>query len=175
MWQSNEGNPTLLNRAWIALGSNIEPEKNLLAAVNQLIEIGLILTSSNVYQTPAIARTSQDDYLNSAVLIETELAPLQIYERLRSIEADLGRVRTEDKYAARTIDLDLCMYDDLVMELPQITLPDPDLLERPFLAVTLAELNPDAVHPLSGETLAEISHRLRPFGEMTLRDDVVLT
>jgi 2-amino-4-hydroxy-6-hydroxymethyldihydropteridine diphosphokinase len=165
----------LASLAWIALGSNIEPEKNLLGAVDRLHEIGDILRCSNVYQTPAIARTPQADYLNAAVLVETELAPLQIYEQLRAIESDLGRVRTSDKYAARTIDLDLCIYDDLVMDMPEITLPDPDLLDRPFLAVTMAELDPDTVHPHSRETLAEISHRLRPFGEMTLRNDVVLS
>ena len=161
--------------AWIALGSNIEPENNLVAAVERFPELGVVLRCSSVYQTPAIASTPQSDYLNAAVLIETELAPLQIYAQLRDIEADLGRVRTSDKYAPRTIDLDLCLYDDLVMELHEITLPDPDLLDRPFLAVTMAELDPEHIHPLSKETLAEIAHRLRPFGEMTLRDDIILS
>jgi len=74
---------------------------------------------------------------------------------LRRIEADLGRVRTADKYAARTIDLDILLYGDRIIDQPDLKVPDPDLRERAFLIVPLAELAPDVVLPDDGRAAAE--------------------
>lgn len=106
--------------------------------------------------------------------IETEIAPEDLRSLLRRIEGVLGRVRSEDKYAARPIDLDLVLYDDLVIDGSNLRLPDPDLLTRAYLAVTVAELSPERRHPLTGETLAAIAGRLAPSACLTSRPDVVL-
>ena len=160
--------------AFIALGSNIDPETNLPLAAARLSELGNPIAVSKVYQNPAIANEPQPDYLNAAILIETALDPLAIREKLREIEADLGRIRTADKFAPRTIDLDLCILGDRVLDHELLSLPDPDLLERAYLAVTLAELRPDFLHPLTGETLEEIAHELQKDAELNPRSDVVL-
>jgi 2-amino-4-hydroxy-6-hydroxymethyldihydropteridine diphosphokinase len=164
----------LTELAFIALGSNIDPETNLPLAAARLSELGNLIAVSKVYQNPAIADEPQPDYLNAAVLIKTTLDPLAIRDKLREIEADLGRIRTADKFAPRTIDLDLCILGDRVLDHELISLPDPDLLERAYLTVTLAELRPDFLHPLTGETLEEIANKLQKHMALKSRSDVVL-
>jgi len=164
----------LTELAFIALGSNIDPETNLPLASTRLSELGKPIGASTVYQNPAIADEPQPDYLNAAILIETALDPLAIRDKLREIEADMGRIRTEDKFAPRTIDLDLCLLGDLVLDHELLSLPDPDLLKRPHLAVTIAELRPDFPHPLTGDALKEIANKLQKGANLKPRPDVVL-
>ena len=161
--------------AFIALGSNIDPETNLPLASSRLSELGKPIAASTVYQNPAIADEPQPDYLNAAVLIETTLDPLTIRVKLREIEADLGRIRTEDKFAPRTIDLDLCILGNRVLDHELLSLPDPDLLKRAYLAVTLAELRPDFLHPITGDSLEEIATRVRKNTVLKARLDVDLS
>jgi 2-amino-4-hydroxy-6-hydroxymethyldihydropteridine diphosphokinase len=168
----NEELRTLRKRAFISLGSNIEPEDYLPKAIQKLKQLGEIVTVSGVYQNPAIGRPAQGDFLNAAVLLLTELQALELRAELRAIEAELGRVRTEDKYAARTVDLDLCLYENLIYQSPDFKLPDPDILERPHVAVPLADLDPDFEHPISAEPLVAIANRLRPGAELHPREDV---
>jgi 2-amino-4-hydroxy-6-hydroxymethyldihydropteridine diphosphokinase len=160
--------------AFVSLGSNIEPEKHLPLAVARMRELGELITCSRVYQNPAIASEPQPDYLNAAILIETQLQPLEMRARLRAIEIQLDRVRTADKYAPRTIDLDLCLYGDLQLESPELTLPDPDILERPHLALTLSELDPQKKYPGTSRSLREIANDLEQGVDFTLRPDVSL-
>jgi 2-amino-4-hydroxy-6-hydroxymethyldihydropteridine diphosphokinase len=158
--------------AFIALGSNLSPEMNLPLAAGRLAELGRVRGVSMVYQNPAIGPSPAPDFLNAAVLVETELSATEIRDRLRRIEAELGRVRTADKYAPRVIDLDLCLLGSQVLETPELRLPDPDVLTRPHLAIPLAELAPDFPHPISGERLAAIAARLRPHADLRPRPDV---
>ena len=145
---------------------------HLTTAVQRLKELGPLLGLSAVYQNPAIGPTQQPDFLNTAALIETDLTIDAIRDRLRHIEADLGRVRTEDKYAPRTIDLDLCLFGDHVVETHQYILPDPGLLTLAHLAIPIAELAPDYIHPITGDTLKDIADRLRPSANLLPRPDV---
>ncbi len=172
MLKSNEGKRELTERAFIAIGSNIEPERYLPLAVHQLADLGVILACSEVYQNPAIASEPQPDYLNAAVLIKTSLEPLEIRTHLRQIESNLDRVRTEEKYAPRTIDLDLCLYGDLQWEDADLTLPDPDVLTRPFLALTLSELAPDFIYPGTDLTLESLATNLMQGITLEPRPDV---
>jgi len=158
--------------AFISMGSNITPEKYLPLAVQRLRLLGEVLGTSCVYQNPPIGRPEQADFLNAAALLATRLAPLEIRNHLRKIETDLGRVRTEDKFAARTMDLDLCLLGDMIIDTPEITLPDPEILSRGHLAIPMAELAPNYLHPVTSETLQQIADRLRPNAALTLREDV---
>ena len=148
-------------RAFIALGSNIEPEANLPRAVGALRALGRVAAVSRVYRNAAIGAAPAPEFLNAAVLLETGLEPLELRAALRRLEAEAGRVRGPDRYAPRTLDLDLVLYDDRVIEQAGLRIPDPDLLTRAHLAVTAAELDPGFVHPQTGETLGEIAGRLR--------------
>lgn len=164
----------LPNRAFISLGSNIEPDLNLPQAIHKLSRLGKILAVSGVYQNPALGRSEQPDFLNAAVLMETEYQALGLRHELRTIESELGRVRTEDKYAARTIDLDLCLFDKLIIHSPEFELPDPGIFERAHLAVPLADLDPGFKHPITDETLEQIASRVRSEAELTPREDIAV-
>jgi 2-amino-4-hydroxy-6-hydroxymethyldihydropteridine diphosphokinase len=160
-------------RAAISLGSNISPERHLPQAVARLEQVGRILAVSQAYGSAAVGPPGQPDFVNAAVLIEMDRSPEELRRLLRRIEADLGRVRVEDKFAPRPIDLDLALYGDLVEQTAELTLADPDLLVRPYLAATVAELDPDAVHPVTHERLADIAARLGTSG-LTPRPDIEL-
>jgi 2-amino-4-hydroxy-6-hydroxymethyldihydropteridine diphosphokinase len=130
-------------RAFIAVGSNIDREANVERALERLNELVSVRAISNFYSTRALSGGAQPDFLNGMVAVETELGPVALKQSvLRLIERDLGRRRSKDKNADRTIDLDLVLYDDIVSETPPLILPDPELGRRAFLAVPLAELAP---------------------------------
>ncbi len=144
-------------RAFVALGSNIDPERNVPAALQRLAQAARVLGISMVYRTPAEGRPEQPAYYNCVAEVETAAAPLEFRLTLRQIEAALGRRRTADKYAARTIDLDLILYDELVFESDELTLPDPLIARRAFLACGILELAPELRLPGSGRPIAEIA------------------
>jgi 2-amino-4-hydroxy-6-hydroxymethyldihydropteridine diphosphokinase len=162
----------MTRKAFISLGSNIDPEENLPLAMRSLSVIGEIVAVSTVYQNPAVGPTPQADFLNAAVLITTDLEPLEIRAKLRKIEAEMGRVRSEDKYAPREIDLDLCLLGDLIFESPVLTLPDPDILKRPHLIIPMAELDAEFIHPLTGESLVKTAELLKNKSGLTPRKDI---
>jgi 2-amino-4-hydroxy-6-hydroxymethyldihydropteridine diphosphokinase len=162
------------NLAFISLGSNIDPERYLPRAIQSLHSLGKILKVSRVYQNPALDRPEQPDFLNAAVLIETNLEALTIRQRLREIEAEHDRVRSEDKYAPRTLDLDLCLLGSMVHLSSEFSLPDPDILKRAHLAIPLAELNFDFIHPTTSTTLGAIAEAFQPVANLTYREDITL-
>ncbi|MGD9495227.1 MAG: 2-amino-4-hydroxy-6-hydroxymethyldihydropteridine diphosphokinase [Armatimonadota bacterium] len=152
-------------RVLIAVGSNIDPKRNILAAVRALGRRVRIVGVSTIYRSGPLERPGQPDFHNGAIECETDIPPRELkLGVLRGIEADLGRVRTEDKHAARTIDLDLAVYDGVSIAEPDLTIPDPEIAHRPFLAVPLAELAPDLELPGVGRTLSEIASAFRAHG-----------
>ena len=145
-----------MTRAFVGIGSNIDPEVNVRSAILRLKETARVKAISTVYSTEPVGPPGQPPYYNCVVEIETDLAPRDLkFKMLRRIESELGRTRGIDRFAARTIDLDLVLYDDLVMATEDLTLPDPDILVRPFLAIPLQELAPGLVLPGSGLPISE--------------------
>jgi 2-amino-4-hydroxy-6-hydroxymethyldihydropteridine diphosphokinase len=165
-----------MHRAYIGLGSNIEPQRYLAAAVARLSLLGEVAAGSCVYESEAVGDAGQANFLNAAVLLKTELPAARLCEALRTIESQLDRVRDPHNCnAPRTIDLDLVLFDDDVLNIGHRRIPDPDILERSFLAVPLAELDPDLIHPETGESLAAIAERTRKTGTaLRARPDVNL-
>ncbi len=146
-----------MTRAYVALGSNIEPERNIEAALKRLAARERVVAVSCFYRSPALGRPEQADYLNGVVALETVRTPRVLkLEVLRPLELELGRIRSEDRYAARPIDLDLIVYGDWTVEEPGLRIPDGDVLERAFLAVPLLQLAPDLIWPGSGRPLQEL-------------------
>jgi 2-amino-4-hydroxy-6-hydroxymethyldihydropteridine diphosphokinase len=162
-------------RAFVSIGSNIDPEGNVLAAVRLLRGRVRVVALSLFYRTPAEGRPEQSPFYNGVVEVETELSPRELkLGVLRPVESELGRRRTEDRFAARPIDLDLLLYDEVVSHEADLRLPDPDLVRRAFLAHPLAELAPDLVLPGDSRTLREVAARLsrqdlEPLPEYTAR------
>ncbi|MFN3332105.1 MAG: 2-amino-4-hydroxy-6-hydroxymethyldihydropteridine diphosphokinase [Caldilinea sp.] len=158
----------------ITLGSNINREQNVVEALRQLEQQPdlKILAVSPVYVTQAIGAdgeaAAQPAFSNAAICIETELDPLTLRERLRTLEATMGRVRTTDKFAPRPIDLDIAFYGDRVIEVAGKAIPDPDVLRFAHVAVPLADVAGSWVHPQTGQTLAEIASRYYLHKEMEI-------
>jgi 2-amino-4-hydroxy-6-hydroxymethyldihydropteridine diphosphokinase len=159
------------NRAFIALGSNIEAERNLPAAVRRLAAQCRLVAASPVYETLPVGKTDQPNFLNAAVLVETELSAAELKSQvLQPIEQALGRVRSEDKNAPRTIDLDISLFNDQVIMLGDRRIPDPEILEFAHIARPLADLAPVYQHPETGQMLAVIAQGLSHEGLVHRRD-----
>ncbi|MCX7747354.1 MAG: 2-amino-4-hydroxy-6-hydroxymethyldihydropteridine diphosphokinase [Clostridia bacterium] len=127
---------------FLSLGSNIgSREKNLLDAVRQIsqMEGTDVKKLSNIYETDPVGYEDQDRFLNMAVWIETSLEPLELLEKILGIESVLKRVR-EIRWGPRTIDIDILLYGDRHIDLPQLTVPHPRMFERAFVLVPLKEL-----------------------------------
>jgi len=160
--------------AWLLLGSNIRPERNLPRAVASIAKQETLLAVSSVWQSPPSDGSDQPDYLNAAILIRTAKSPAEIYtDVIAPIEQSLGRVRTADKFASRTVDIDLAMYDDSVEDFYGRKLPHPDILKRAYAALPLAEISPDKIHPETSEPLKNIAERLRN-GSIRRREEILL-
>lgn len=152
--------------AFVSVGANIEPERNIHAALIALQERTRVAGSSTFYRTEPIGRRDQPWYLNGVWRIETEIHATKIKTAvLQPIEDGLGRVRTADQYSPRTIDLDLILYDDLVMKDEDLTLPHPDIV-RPFVYFPLLELLAEMPREASQGFAARIQ-RLLPAAALT--------
>ncbi len=168
-------------RAFIGIGSNIEPAANVRAALHALAGESCLAGISTIYLTEALGDAAQPPYYNGVAEIETEVPPREMkFGVLRGIEQSLGRQRSVDKYAPRTMDLDLIVYGDLVLHEEGLDIPDPDILTRPFLAIPLCELEPDLVLAGYGLRISEIaaalsSAEMQPLGDYTrrLRDELI--
>lgn len=148
-------------RAFVGVGSNINPAESVRDAIQLLSKKVNILGISTVYQTQPEGGLKQPQYYNCVVEIETNFSPEELkYKVLRKIEKDLGRKRSRDKHASRTIDLDLILYDDLILKNDDFTLPDPQIASRPYLAIPLYELNPELVLPGSSLCIKDLTSSL---------------
>jgi 2-amino-4-hydroxy-6-hydroxymethyldihydropteridine diphosphokinase len=164
----------MLNTVYLSLGSNIEPEENMVAAVKLLAQLTHLIAVSPVWETKPIGLTNQPNFLNAAAVIETELDAAAFMEKVAyRIEQKLGRVRQANKNAPRTIDIDLILFNHQIFELNHHHIPSPELLERPFVAIPLAYIAPDVRHPETGQTLQNIAKSFDvALDDMQLRPNV---
>ncbi len=148
---------------YLSLGSNIAPERNLAEAVKLLQERCKVLSVSSVYVTAPQGHTEQADFLNMAVKLATSLSPAAFKSQvLDDVERQLKRVRDpNNKNAPRTIDIDISLWRDEIIEYGEKPwrAPDSDIVRFAYVAVPLAEIAPDYVHPVEQKTLAEIAAR----------------
>lgn len=145
----------------IALGSNLGNSHQILEdALKKLAQTpGITLQAcSSWYQTEPVG-PPQPDFLNGCALLEVQLTPQELLETLLGIEAQFGRVRQE-RNGPRTLDLDLLLFDNLILDTPALKLPHPRMDERAFVLVPLAEIAPDWVEPVSGKAIAQLVERV---------------
>ena len=143
--------------AFIGVGSNISPENNIEKAFGLLGKHVAITGVSTFYRTQPLRDSKQNSYLNGVLRVQTTVSCRELkFSILSSIESELHRSRTEDKYASRTIDLDVLLYGDLVIRKTNCTLPDPDIYTRPFIAYPLFELEPHLIVPDTNTSIAQV-------------------
>lgn len=141
-------------RVYLGLGSNIDPIANLRLAVRELNARYGTLDLSPIYQSAAVGFDG-DDFLNLVAGLDSDESAAAIHTTIERIHDLAGRERGSDKFGARTLDIDLLLYDDQVIEHSSFTIPRDDVLKYSFVLRPLAELAPDLVHPVTGQRIAE--------------------
>ena len=142
---------------YIALGSNLgNREVNLKEALRRLVQKGIqIITVSDFITTRPYGITDQPDFLNAVAEVKTEKTPVELLRSLLQIEQEMGRKRIR-RWGERNIDLDLLLYDDKIIDLPDLKVPHPDMRNRDFVLRPLAQIAPEAVHPVLGKTIGQL-------------------
>jgi 2-amino-4-hydroxy-6-hydroxymethyldihydropteridine diphosphokinase len=152
---------------FLGLGTNLgDRAANLRAALDALATVAEIDAASAIYETAPLYVTDQPAFLNMAVRATTQLPPMELLRALKRMENELGRVASV-RYGPRLIDLDILIYDDVVMDEPDLILPHPRLHERRFALVPLADVAANLAHPTLGRSIGQL------LAALPAEDDVV--
>ena len=141
-------------KVYLGLGSNVEPRRYLRLGIRELGQKFGVLELSNVYRSKAVGFAGED-FLNLVVGLNTDQSPEEIHEVIEAMHVLAGRQRGESRYSPRTLDIDLLLYDDLILDEPPLRLPRADILKYSFVLGPLAEIAPDLRHPQTGKLITE--------------------
>ena len=146
-----------MNKTYLSLGSNEGNRELWLQAATDYIadRCGTILDRSSIYQTAAWGITTQPDFLNMVIYIETTQSPTQLLDTILNIEITMGRHRTI-KWGPRIIDIDILFFNNDIIDTPGLIIPHPFLQDRRFTLLPLAEIAPGYLHPKLNKTMAEL-------------------
>jgi len=144
-----------VTRGYISIGSNIDKDKHIPASLSALEQVFGELTISSIYETEAVGFTG-DVFYNLVVGFDSDLEVKTVAKQLRQIELDNGRTRDSRKFAARTLDLDLILYGDLIINDGRLQIPRDEIEHYAFVLEPLAEIAPDLKHPISQRSYAEL-------------------
>jgi len=146
-----------MNHAWLLTGGNLGNREQNLAKARELINMncGSIIKSSSLYETAAWGKTDQPAFLNQALEIQTSLTARQLMQCILEAEKMMGRIRKE-KYGPRIIDIDILLYNNEKHNYSFLKLPHPEMHNRRFALLPLAEIAPDIVHPVFDKTITEL-------------------
>lgn len=147
-------------RVYVSIGSNVDRERNLRAAIAELDARFAPVRVSRVYDTRAVGFCG-DPFFNMVAGFDTHLELDSLLDVLRAIETRSGRTRTDKRYGPRTLDIDVLTYGDAISDDDSMDLPRSDITRRAFVLVPLAQLAPDASHPVLGERYADLVTRLK--------------
>ena len=146
------------HQVYIGVGSNVGNKKeNFLEALSRLARLPdtKILKESSLYQSEPLGN-SKEWYVNGAIAIETKLKPDILLKRFKNIERAMGRKKVKRRWGARIIDLDILLYDGLVVKKKNLRIPHPEMQNRKFVLVPLSEIAPQIIHPELGVSISEL-------------------
>ena len=146
-----------MNTAYLLTGGNLGERVHNLAMARELIaaQTGNIIAASSLYETAAWGNTDQPAFLNQAIMIETPLNARQLIRRILKIEKKMGRVR-EEKYGPRLIDIDILLFNNEKHNYQFLKFPHPEMQNRRFALLPLAEIAPEIIHPVLKKTITEL-------------------
>ena len=152
-----------MHKLYIGLGSNLgEKEQNINKAIQLIKErIGKVTAQSALISTTPWGYESDNLFLNAVIGCHTELTPMEVLTRIQAIETEMGRVRNKKGYEDRVIDLDILLYDDLIIQTQALTIPHPFLDTRLFVLEPLAQIDPEFIHPILNKTIKKLVEERR--------------
>jgi len=155
----------------ISMGSNLGNRLSSLRKAVLLIknEVANIIKTSDVFETPPFGITNQPRFLNACILIETDMPPLNLLEKLKKIEEQMGRIQ-RFKWGPREIDLDIVFYDEEVVNEPTLKIPHPHMHERPFVLIPLNQISPKWIHPTLKKTVEQMTSESQDSGILRITE-----
>lgn len=149
----------MAHQVFLGLGSNLgDKEANLRAAIYEIEKrIGKVISLSAFYTTEPWGFTSENTFVNAVCKVDTSFLPMEVLQITQEIEKDLGRIQksVHGNYSDRSMDIDILLYDDIILHTDQLTIPHPLMCERKFVLEPLAEIAPKLIHPITGKTFKE--------------------
>lgn len=156
------------NIVYLGLGSNIgNLEQNLLTAQEEISKIGKIIKKSSLYKTEPVNYRNQPDFLNLALVIDTELSAPGLIIKLKEIEHKMGRIKKIDQ-GPRLIDIDILFYNNEIINQADLQIPHPELSQRGFVLTPMNEIDKDFIDPRSKKTIHELLKELKNPEKVTL-------
>lgn len=153
---------------FLGIGSNLgDREKNINLALEKLGQVGYVRRVSSQYETEPVGYKDQPWFLNLVAELETQLSAPELLQALKALEKEMGRTPSP-RFGPRPIDLDILLYDDLVLDTPELTVPHPRLAERAFVLIPLAEIAPQVLHPILKKSMRELRDALPKGPEVRL-------
>lgn len=148
------------NKAYISLGSNLENRKgNLETAIGEIEKLGTITKKSSIYETEPVDYKNQPNFLNSAIILETEFSPAELIIKLQEIEHKMGRVKEIDK-GPRNIDLDIIFYNHEIINQKHLQIPHPSYIKRNFVLTPIAEIDPEYIDPITNKSVSTLKESI---------------
>jgi 2-amino-4-hydroxy-6-hydroxymethyldihydropteridine diphosphokinase len=147
-----------MNKVYLSLGSNRGGRKaHLKNAIDLISEwAGEVTVVSSLYETPPWKMEDETDFINQALLLETEMSSAQLIDTIILIESMMGRQRSANKYEPRKIDIDVLFFNDEIINTEELTVPHPLLQERKFVLVPMAEIAPEFIHPVLKKSITQL-------------------
>jgi len=147
-----------MKNVFLGIGTNLgKRENNLDAAIKRIEEnIGPVLKYSSIYETEPWGFKAENQFLNMVIMVKTDLSPFFLLEQIMNIESSLGRVRSTERYSSRIIDIDILLYEDIIIDDQNLKIPHPLLDKRRFVLVPLCEIAPGLIHPGLNKTMLEL-------------------
>ncbi len=144
-----------MSTAWLGLGSNVNAETHIRAAIDELSAQFETISLSPAYASTAVGFEGED-FINLVARVETELSPMELRQYLRDLEDRYGRKRDVPKFSDRSLDIDILLYDDLVVLSPVLEIPRAEITKYAHVLKPLADLEPDLIHPTERRSIQDI-------------------